>query len=80
MTAPKKFVLEQKKKERAAKKEAETLAKEAIKAEKEALEAAGIKVKRPLKKKVDKEFEKLKREPLPEPKPLDVESVLLGSV
>jgi hypothetical protein len=59
MTAPKKFLLEQKKKERAAKKEADLKAKEAAKAEKEALEAAGIKVKRVVKKKPDKEFEKL---------------------
>lgn len=51
-----------------------------MKAEKEALEAAGIKVKKVIKKKPDKEFEKLKREPRLEPKPLDVESVLLGSV
>jgi hypothetical protein len=39
MAAPKKFVLEQKKAEKAAKKAAETEAKAAAKAEKEALEA-----------------------------------------
>jgi len=63
MAAPKKFVLEQKKAEKAAKKAAETEAKAIAKAEKEALEAQGIKVKKMIKKKPDKEFEKLKREP-----------------
>lgn len=80
MTAPKKFVLEQKKKERLAKKEADAAAKEKARLEKEAAEADGKKVKKVIKKKPDKEFEKLKFDPLPDPKPLDVETVLLNSV
>lgn len=79
MMAPKKFLLEQKKKERAAKKEADLKAKEQARLEKEALEAAGIKVKRAVKKKPDKDFEKLKRPEVPEPSQLDVNSVLLES-
>jgi hypothetical protein len=62
-----------------AKKEALDAAKEAARKEKEDNEAKGIKTKRVIKKKPDKEFEKLQREPLPDPKPLDVQSVLLGS-
>jgi hypothetical protein len=49
-------------------------------AEKEALAAAGIKVKRPVKKKPDKEFEKLSKPEVPEPLPVDVPTVLLESV
>lgn len=79
MTAPKKFLLEQKKKERAAKKEADLRAKEQLRLEKEALEAAGIKVKRVVKKKPDKDFEKLKKPEVPDPAPLEVSSVLLES-
>lgn len=80
MTAPKKFVLQRKKEERLAKKEADLKAKEWLKLEKEALIAAGIKPKRVIKRKPDKDFEKLKQPEVPEPENLDDKSALLQSV
>lgn len=44
------------------------------------MEAAGIKYRRPIKRRPDKEFEKLKKPEVPEPEPIDDKTALLNSV